>query len=147
VDQSGLPKHTHSPPQAQAQAKQDEAREALVNGLNEEIVAEYTAIVAYASLVALFRTTVADRQQRVQFLAEAVTALGGIPADAPEPTARSRDPGELLKQVQRAEAELSSAIQMSLYHGDRHGVSELAMRLAELGTRPCSHEGGESWLT
>jgi hypothetical protein len=115
--------------------------------LNEEIVAEYTAIVAYATLVALFRAATADRQQRVQFLAKAVIALGGTPADEPEPTSRWCDPGELLKQVQRAEAELISANPTSPSRAHRHGISELAMRLAELGTRPGSHEGGESWLT
>jgi hypothetical protein len=141
-----LPTLTHSSTRAQARARQDKARERLVNGLNEELVAEYTAIVAYATLVALFRAEVADRQQRVQFLAEAVIALGGTPADEPEPMSRRCDRCELLKQVQRAEAGSSAANRMHLAQANRHGGSELAMRLAELGTRAGSNEGGESWL-
>ena len=56
---------------------QNGACQELIKDLNKELAAEYRAIIALGTLVALFRAEVADRQQRVKFLTETVAELGG----------------------------------------------------------------------
>ena len=81
---------------------QNGACQALIKDLNKELAAEYRAIIALGTLVALFRAEVADRQQRVKFLTETVAELGGKPADIPLPSSLTCVPHELSGRTHRS---------------------------------------------
>jgi hypothetical protein len=123
--------HSDSPirpiPTSRRQGQSGPCQE-LIKGLNKELAAEYRAIMALGTLVALFRAEVADRQQRVRFLAETVAELGGKPTDVPPPTLLTCDPRELLEKTDwRSLQPVDSA------HG--RGNSQPTMPLAKYGGR------------
>jgi bacterioferritin len=89
----------------------DLAREELIAGLNDDLAAEYQAIAGYATVIALLRVEVANRQQHACVLADAVTALGGEPTETPKPRRVSRDPRELLMSVFQSAAFASQPAQ------------------------------------
>src|SRR5688572_20158762 len=72
-------------------------RYALIDGLNQDLAAEYQAIVMYVhysarltgpyrrELRAMFQTGIADEQRHAQFLADKIVALEGEPTTQPAP--------------------------------------------------------------
>jgi hypothetical protein len=111
--------------------EQNGACQELIKGLNKELAAEYRAITALGTLVALFRAEVADRQQRVKFLTETVAELGGKPADVPPPTSLTCVPHELPGKTHRSDGEPITTYRQSLSSPNGRGDSELTMPWAK----------------
>jgi bacterioferritin len=90
-------------------------RQALIDGLNEDLAGEYQAILMYThysakltgpyrrELRALFQAEVPDELAHAQFLADKVAALGGEPAASPRPVPPADRPREMLEQALAAE--------------------------------------------
>src|SRR5687767_878259 len=78
-------------------------RHALIDGLNQDLAAEYQAIVMYVdysarltgpyrpALRALFQAEIGDEQRHAQFLADKIVALGGEPTTQPAPVPLADD--------------------------------------------------------
>src|SRR5690242_1822304 len=71
----------------------------LIEQLNKNLAGEYYVIAGYATVIALLRAEVADRQGHARTLADSVTALGGQPTVAPPPMPLTHDPCEFLAQL------------------------------------------------
>jgi bacterioferritin len=92
-------------------------KQALVDGLNEDLAHEYQAIVMYNSFAAMvsgihrpmlkgfFEAELPEELQHAQFLADKVTALGGTPATAPAPLSLPASAEAMLRMVLDAETE------------------------------------------
>jgi bacterioferritin len=90
-------------------------RHALIDGLNQDLAAEYQAIVMYVhysarltgpyrrELRAMFQAEIGDEQRHAQFLADKVVALGGEPTTQPAPVPLVDDTRDMLEQVLAAE--------------------------------------------
>lgn len=83
---------------------EDRGCQELIEQLNESLAGEYRVIAGYATVIALLRAEVTDRQGHARVLADSVTALGGQPTTAPPPMLISRDPRELLEQLSSLES-------------------------------------------
>lgn len=92
-------------------------KQALIDGLNEDLAHEYQAIVMYNSFAAMvngihrtalkqfFEGELPEELMHAQFLADKITALGGTPTTTPADVDLVESPHEMLETVLEAEAE------------------------------------------
>ncbi len=92
-------------------------QQALIDGLNDDLAHEYQAVIMYTSYAALvsgihrpmlkgfFETEIPEELTHAQFLANKITALGGMPVTAPAPLTLEREATAMLRQVLDAETE------------------------------------------
>ena len=90
-------------------------RQALIDGLNEDLAHEYEAIISYllyAKLVhgharlelgAFFEAEIADELAHAQFLAQKIVALGGTPTAEPAPVKLPKDNRGMLEAALESE--------------------------------------------
>lgn len=89
--------------------------QALIAGLNQDLAAEYQAILMYIhysakitgpfrrELRALFQAEITDEQMHAQFLADKIIALGGEPTTEPQKVPHAGQPREMLEKAMAAE--------------------------------------------
>lgn len=99
------------------QPRAKEARQALLEGLNEDLRGEFQAIIMYrlyASLVqgpwrqelrAFFANEIPEELAHAQMLADKIAALGGTPATEPSPVKVVKDAKGMLETALAAEEE------------------------------------------
>ncbi|SHK71853.1 ferritin-like domain-containing protein [Rhodothermus profundi] len=92
-------------------------REQLIKGLNEDLAHEYQAIVMYATYAAMasgihrpflkefFEREIPEELRHAQFLANKITALGGLPTTKPAPVKLADSNRAMLEAVLKAEEE------------------------------------------
>jgi bacterioferritin len=92
-------------------------RQALIEGLNQDLAGEYQAILMYThysakltgpyrrELRALFQAEIGDEQGHAQFLADKIAALGGEPTTQPRPVPHADQPREMLEHALVAEVQ------------------------------------------
>jgi bacterioferritin len=92
-------------------------KQALIDGLNTDLAHEYQAILMYNSYAALvsgihrpmlkgfFEAELPEELTHAQFLANKITALGGMPTTEPTPLDLEREATAMLRQVLTAETE------------------------------------------
>lgn len=92
-------------------------KQQLIDALNGDLAAEYSAIVQYiqysakvqgpwrTELRAFFQAEIPDEQRHAQFLADKISALGGNPTSQPEAVPNADSPEEMLRAVAQAESE------------------------------------------
>ncbi len=92
-------------------------REQLIRGLNEDLAHEYQAVVMYTTYAAMtsgihrpllkqfFESEIPEELRHAQFLANKITALGGIPTTKPAPVTLQETNRAMLEEVLRAETE------------------------------------------
>lgn len=90
---------------------------ALIDGLNEDLAAEYQAVImyrTYASLCsgpfrqelrAFFEGEIPDELGHAAILADKIVALGGTPTVTPGPVAITKDNKEMLENTLQAEVD------------------------------------------
>jgi bacterioferritin len=104
----------------------------LIEQLNENLAGEYYVIAGYATVIALLRAEVTDRQGHARALADSVTALGGQPTAAPSPMPLTHDLHELLAQLVSPQSGAFSTCQKRSPHPHLREDRALLMRLMEL---------------
>jgi len=89
----------------------DKAKQALLDGLNEDLANEYAAIIlyrTYASAVTgpfrqelrqFFANEIPDEMGHAQLLADKIVALGGTPVTRPADVKMADDPKEMLQNA------------------------------------------------
>lgn len=92
-------------------------REQLIKGLNEDLTYEYQAVMMYTTyaamasgihrplLKAFFEGEIPEELQHAQFLANKITALGGLPTTKPAPVKLAENNRAMLEEVLKAETE------------------------------------------
>jgi bacterioferritin len=90
-------------------------RQALINGLNDDLAGEYQAILMYThysakltgpyrrELRTLFQAEIVDEQAHAQFLADKLAALGAQPTTVPRPVPEADQPRAMLENALAAE--------------------------------------------
>lgn len=96
---------------------QEVTKETLIDGLNEDLAHEYQAVLMYTNYAAMasgihrpllksfFEAEIPEELQHAQYLADKITALGGLPVTEPAPLELARTSRTMLEQVYRAESE------------------------------------------
>jgi bacterioferritin len=95
----------------------DDARKALIEGLNEDLSGEFQAIIMYrlyASMVqgpyrqelrTFFANEIPEELNHAQILADKISALGGTPAATAAPVQVVSEPKAMLQAAHQAEVE------------------------------------------
>ncbi|MCS6776315.1 MAG: ferritin-like domain-containing protein [Chloroherpetonaceae bacterium] len=115
------------------------SKEVLIEALNDQLAAEYQAMIMYLhyaavvtgphrpELVGFFQPEVAGEQVHAQYLAEKISALGGIPTTTPKPVPHSTDARQLLEYVLEAEKKAIAAYTRIIQLADEAG--EIGIRV------------------
>ena len=116
----------------------------LIDGLNEDLAAEYQAVImyrTYASLVsgpfrqelrAFFEGEIPDELAHAAFLADKIVALGGTPAVAPGAIPITKDNREMLENTLQAEIETIERYTRRVEQADKAGEVGLKVQLEDM---------------
>lgn len=122
----------------------DQARRTLVEGLNEDLAAEYQAIIFYNTaaqlmsgvnrpeLKALFEEEVQDELGHAELLARKVVALGGEPTTEPKPVELASTNRGQVELALAAEKETIERYQQRVEEAEAAGEPGLKVRLEDL---------------
>lgn len=125
--------------------------EALIQGLNEDLAAEYQAVImyrTYASLVsgpyrqelkAFFEGEIPDELSHAAFLADKIVALGGIPTTSAAPVAVARDNRAMLENALQAETETIERYIRRIDQADAAGELSIKVQLEDLVVDESNH--------
>src|SRR5687768_9323962 len=120
--------------------------EELINGLNEDLAAEYQAVImyrTYASLVsgpyrqelrAFFEGEIPDELAHAGYLADKIVALGGTPAVEAAPIPITKDNREMLENTLKAEIDTIERYTRRIDQAEQAG--EIALKRATRGHDP-----------
>jgi bacterioferritin len=117
---------------------------ALIEGLNEDLAAEYQAVImyrTYASLVAgpwrqelraFFEGEIPDELGHAAYLADKVVALGGIPVVEPGPVPVVKDNKEMLEKTLQAEIDTIARYTKRVEQAEAAGEIALKVQLENM---------------
>ena len=119
-------------------------KDELIKRLNEDLAAEYAAIIQYITyaarvngpyrpqLVSHFLGEVADEQGHAQFLANKIVALGGTPTTVPEAVPEATSAWEMLEAVLAAEKGAVQGYTQRAEDAEAFGDKGLAVQLEDM---------------
>ena len=123
----------------------------LIDGLNEDLAAEYQAVImyrTYASLVsgpwrqelrAFFESEIPDELGHAAFLADKVVALGGTPAVQAAPVPIPRDLREMLETALQAEIDTIERYTKRIQQAEALGEISIKVQLENLVVDESNH--------
>lgn len=116
----------------------------LIKLLNEDLAAEYAAIIQYVTYAAratgpyrpqlsqFFLAEVADEQMHAQFLANKIVALGGVPTTQAAPVADGANNRVMVEEVLKAEREAVRRYTERAKQAEELGDKGLAVQLEDM---------------
>lgn len=116
----------------------------LIEGLNEDLAAEYQAVVMYRTYAALvsgpyrqelrafFEGEIPDELGHAAFLADKVVALGGMPAVTVPAVAIPKDTREMLENALQAEVDTIERYTRRLKQAEECGEISIRVQLENL---------------
>jgi len=119
-------------------------KQALIDGLNEDLAGELSAIIQYITyaakatgpfrpqLVSFFLEEVADEQGHAQFLANKIVALGGEPTTSPRPVPPAESNKAMLQAILEAERQAVKDYTLRARQADEFGDKGLAVQLEDM---------------
>jgi len=119
-------------------------KQALIDGLNEDLAGELSAIIQYITyaakatgpfrpqLVSFFLEEVADEQGHAQFLANKIVALGGEPTTTPRPVPPAESNKAMLQAILEAERQAVKDYTLRARQADEFGDKGLAVQLEDM---------------
>lgn len=122
----------------------DTTRQELIDGLNQDLAAEYQAIIHYLvgaelmtghgrpELKEFFAAEIQDELGHAQFLANKIVALGGTPATSPAPVRIGKSNREQLEIALEAEKETIERYRKRAEQAEAAGEAGLKVRLEDL---------------
>jgi bacterioferritin len=120
------------------------ATQALIDGLNEDLAAEYQAIImyrTYASLVtgphrqelrAFFESEIPDELNHAGFLADKIVALGGMPVTAVPEVPIGADNRQMLENALAAEVDTIRRYTLRIQQAEEAGELSVKIQLEDL---------------
>jgi len=123
----------------------------LIDGLNEDLAAEYQAVIMYRTYAALvtgpyrqelkafFEGEIPDELAHAAFLADKIVALGGTPTVAPAPVAIAKDNREMLENALQAEVDTIERYTRRIEQADRAGEISIKVQLEDLIVDESNH--------
>lgn len=123
----------------------------LIEGLNEDLAAEYQAVImyrTYASLVsgpyrqelrAFFESEIPDELGHAAVLADKIVALGGTPTVTPGPVPIAKDAKEMLENTLQAEVDTIARYTRRIEEAEAAGELGLRLQLENMIVDESSH--------
>ncbi len=123
----------------------------LIDGLNEDLAAEYQAVIMYRTYAALvtgpyrqelkafFEGEIPDELAHAAFLADKIVALGGTPAVAPAPVPIAKDNREMLENALQAEVDTIERYTRRIAEAERAGEISIKVQLEDLIVDESNH--------
>lgn len=124
----------------------------LLEGLNQDLAAEYQAVITYRTFASLatgpfrqelrafFEDEVPDELSHAQFLADKIVALGGRPTTEPLPVTVTTDNRTMLEIAHRAESETIVRYEERVRQADALGLTALKVRLEDIIVDETGHK-------
>lgn len=124
---------------------------ALIDGLNEDLAAEYEAVImyrTYASLVsgpwrqelrAFFEGEIPDELGHAAYLADKIVALGGTPVVSPGPIPVTKENKEMLEHTLQAEIDTIARYTKRVAQAEAAGEIALKVQLENMILDETSH--------
>lgn len=119
-------------------------KEQLIKGLNEDLAAEYAAIIQYTTYAArvtgpyrpqlaqFFLAEVADEQLHAQFLANKIVSLGGVPTTKADKAPEANTNWEMLEAVLASEKGAAAGYTQRAKDAEAFGDKGLAVQLEDM---------------
>ena len=123
----------------------------LIDGLNEDLAAEYQAVImyrTYASLVsgpyrqelrAFFEGEIPDELMHAALLADKIVSLGGTPTVTPAPVPMATEAKEMLENALRAEVETIERYIKRVAQAEQAGEMAIKLQLENLIVDESTH--------
>lgn len=123
----------------------------LIDGLNEDLAAEYQAVIMYRTYAALvtgpyrqelkafFEGEIPDELAHAAFLADKIVALGGTPAVSPGPVPIAKDNREMLENALQAEVDTIERYTRRIDQAERAGEISIKVQLEDLIVDESNH--------
>jgi bacterioferritin len=127
-------------------------RKALIEGLNEDLANEYTAIISYLlysrlangrgrmELAGFFEAEITDELEHAKFLSHKIVAMGGTPTTQPAPETLSQDNREMLELSLKAEKETIERYTKRIEQAESAGDLALKVELENLVAEETRHK-------
>ena len=128
-----------------------DTKQELIDGLNEDLAAEYQAVImyrTYASLVSgpyrlelrsFFENEIPDEMNHAAFLAEKVVSLGGTPVTAPAPVPAASEAKQMLENALRAEEDTITRYTRRIGQAEAAGEIAIKVELENLVVDETTH--------
>jgi bacterioferritin len=130
----------------------DQNRQQLLDGLNEDLANEYTAIISYMlysrlvdgplrlELSGFLESEIADELEHAKFLAHKVIALGGTPATQPAPIELPEDNRQMIELALQAEKDTIRRYTERTKQAEAAGELGLKIELEDLLAEETRHK-------
>jgi len=128
------------------------AKQALVDGLNEDLANEYSAIISYLlysrlvtgplrpELSSFLESEIADELEHAKFLSHKIVALGGEPTTQPAEITISRNNREMLQLSLQAEKDTIERYTQRIKQADAAGELGLKVDLETIVAEETKHK-------
>ena len=126
-------------------------KQELIDGLNEDLAGELSAIIQYTTYAAkasgpyrpqlteFFLAEVADEQMHAQFLANKVVALGGEPTTTAREVPPAANNREMVEAVANAEKQAVADYGIRAQQADEYGDKGLVVQLEDMISDETGH--------
>lgn len=126
-------------------------KNALIAGLNEDLAAEYQAVImyrTYASLVtgpfrqelrAFFESEIPDELGHAAMLADKIVSLGGTPTVTPAPVPMAKDNRAMLENALKGEEETIARYTKRIEQAEAAGEVAIRLQLENLIVDESTH--------
>ncbi|MDQ3389529.1 MAG: ferritin-like domain-containing protein [Gemmatimonadota bacterium] len=123
----------------------------LIEGLNEDLAAEYQAVVMYRTYASLatgpyrqelrgfFESEIPDELGHAALLADKIVALGGTPTVTPAAVPMARDNREMLENALQGEIETIERYTKRIQQAERAGEIAIKVQLEDLIVDESAH--------
>src|SRR5690606_24898644 len=130
----------------------DGARQALIQGLNDDLAHEYQAIISYllysrlvsgplrVELSDFLEDEIADELKHAKFLAHKIVALGGEPTARPAEVPLSRDNREIIELALQAEVDTIERYTRRIKQAEAAGEVGLRVDLEQIVSDETRHK-------
>jgi len=123
----------------------------LIDGLNEDLAAEYQAVIMYRTYAALvtgpyrqelkafFEGEIPDELGHAAFLADKIVALGGTPTVQAAPVAIAKDNRQMLENALQAEVDTIERYTRRIDQAEKAGEVSIKVQLEDLIVDESNH--------
>jgi bacterioferritin len=130
----------------------EDAKQTLIDGLNEDLANEYTAVISYLlfsrmvsgahrmELAAFFEGEIVDELEHAKYLSQKVVALGGTPVTEPAAVRLSQDNKEMLQLALQAETDTIERYTKRIEQAESAGELALKVELENLVAEETRHK-------
>ncbi|MDM5336857.1 ferritin-like domain-containing protein [Fictibacillus enclensis] len=126
--------------------------EILIEGLNEDLANEYSAIIMYnhnaATVSGIFRqvlkpffeSEIGDEQGHALYLAEKISTLGGTPTTTPKEVKQVNDVRQMLEEARNAEIDTIRRYEERKEQASKLNMTELVVQLEDMIADETKHK-------